>query len=38
MAEEELQTFTSIMDALVRISVSVTLILLRYLFQPRVLT
>ncbi len=36
MAEAELQTFTSIMDALVRISVSVTLILLRYFFQPRV--
>lgn len=37
MAEAELQTFTSIMDALVRISVSMTLILLRHLFQPRVL-
>ena len=35
-AEAELQTFTSIMDALVRISVSMTLILLRYLFKPRV--
>lgn len=36
MAEAELQTFTSIMDALVRISVSITLILLWRLFQPRV--
>lgn len=36
MAEAELQTFTSIMDALVRISVSIMLILLRRLFQPRV--
>lgn len=39
MAEEELQTFTSIMDALVRISVSKrrSFFVIRYLFQPRVL-
>lgn len=37
MAEAELQTFTAIMDSLVRISVSMTLILLWDLFQPRVL-
>lgn len=37
MAEAELQTFTAIMDSLVRISVSVTFILLWDLFQPRVL-
>ncbi|CAG11864.1 unnamed protein product [Tetraodon nigroviridis] len=32
MAEAELQTFTAIMDSLVRISVSMTLILLWDLF------
>lgn len=37
MAEAELQTFTAIMDSLVRISVSMTGILLWDLFQPRVL-
>lgn len=37
MAEAELQTFTAIMDSLVRISVSMTFILLWDLFQPRVL-
>lgn len=37
MAEAELHTFTAIMDSLVRISVSMTFILLWDLFQPRVL-
>lgn len=37
MAEAELQTFAAVMDSLVRISVSMTFILLWDLFQPRVL-
>lgn len=37
MAEAELHSFTAIMDSLVRISVSMTFILLWDLFQPRVL-